>query len=552
MAVKIVNVDIDFAGNELTNWTFQNLATVPSAPKEGQPIWNTATKKLLVYNGSDWVDATNQGKIYTFSTGLSEEGDVVTLNTATTSAIGGVIIGSNININESGVISVNSASVSSPGVIEIATDSEVAAGTDTTRAVTPAHLAGKVNKLTDKPTAGTYTKVTINTEGQVTAGTSLASTDVTNALGYTPYDSTNPSGYITSAALDDYVPNTRKVNNKPLSSDITLDAADVNALSDSTTINDLTTASQQAALNSGATSTNIAQIGTNTTSINNINSKIPEQATSSNQLADKAFVNSTVQTSTANFRGNWATWAAVPTSENDYPTDYAGSKTPTVNDYLVVQDASDYTEQTLEGTWRFKYSGTWATDGKAGWLPEYQVNEKPLTAAQLAALNSGATSTNIALITTNANDIAGIQTAMVTADNTKTLTNKTIDADDNTITDLTTTNFKNGVIVTTVGETGSDTSIPTEQAVREAIAEAAGSGLKKISSTNPALTQSGGQVTWTISNTIGSAAVSVNIYNTTTNAEVVCYVETSASTVTIKMNSSTNIAAGTYRAVIIG
>ena len=139
--------------------------------------------------------------------------------------------------------------------------------------------------------------------------------------------------------------------------------------------------------------------------IASINEKIPAQASSSNQLADKNFVNSSVQTATANFRGNWTDWADVPSVASGYPEDYAGNKTPTVNDYLVVQDASDYTGETLEGTWRFKYTGDWDTDGKSGWLPEYQVNETPLTAAQLAALNSGATSTNIAQITTNQNAI---------------------------------------------------------------------------------------------------------------------------------------------------
>lgn len=136
------------------------------------------------------------------------------------------------------------------------------------------------------------------------------------------------------------------------------------------------------------------------TQFNTIAGKIPSQASSSNQLADKSFVNSTVQTATANFRGNWATWSAVPSTASSYPVDYAGSTTPTVNDYLVVQDASGYTGETLEGTWRFKYSGTWSTDGKAGWLPEYQVNETPLTSAQLAALNSGITSNDVTLIGT--------------------------------------------------------------------------------------------------------------------------------------------------------
>lgn len=131
--------------------------------------------------------------------------------------------------------------------------------------------------------------------------------------------------------------------------------------------------------------------------LDDVTELIPPQATLSNQLADKAFVNSSVQTATANFRGNWDTWAAVPTDATLYPADYAGSKTPTVNDYLVAVDASDYSGLTLEGTWRFKYSGTWATNGKSGWQPEYQVNETPLTAAQLAALNSNVTDGKVSI-----------------------------------------------------------------------------------------------------------------------------------------------------------
>jgi hypothetical protein len=136
-------------------------------------------------------------------------------------------------------------------------------------------------------------------------------------------------------------------------------------------------------------------IDTETERINGIEDLIPNQATCSNQLADKSFVNSSIQTATANFRGNWANWMDVPTSESSYPEDYRGSKTPTVNDYLVVQDASDYILESLYGTWRFKYNGTWATDGKEGWIPEYQVNETPFTSEQLYAINSGITHTKV-------------------------------------------------------------------------------------------------------------------------------------------------------------
>ena len=177
-----------------------------------------------------------------------------------------------------------------------------------------------------------------------------------------------------------------------------------------TTKQDNLTTPQLNAVNSGIDSTKVAQIATNEGDIATINGKIPTQASTSNQLADKNFVNSSVQTATANYRGSWDDWASVPTQASDYPEDYAGSHTPTVNDYMVVQDASDYTEETLEGTWRFKYTGEWDTNGKAGWLPEYQVNETPLTAAQIAAINSGITDTLVAQISTNQSDISNLNT----------------------------------------------------------------------------------------------------------------------------------------------
>ena len=129
--------------------------------------------------------------------------------------------------------------------------------------------------------------------------------------------------------------------------------------------------------------------------VSSIEEIIPNQASTSNKLADKAFVNSTIQTNTANFRGNWNAWSNVPSDINLYPQDYEGDRTPTVNDYLVVQNASDYPSDTLVGEWRFKYTGVWSTNGKNGWIPEYQVNEEPFTSEQLFAINSGITSAKV-------------------------------------------------------------------------------------------------------------------------------------------------------------
>ena len=47
----------------------------------------------------------------------------------------------------------------------------------------------------------TKTSDLTNDDGFITG---ITSSDVTTALGYTPYNSTNPSGYITNAALADY------------------------------------------------------------------------------------------------------------------------------------------------------------------------------------------------------------------------------------------------------------------------------------------------------------------------------------------------------------
>ena len=288
------------------------------------------------------------------------------------------------------------------------------------------------------------------------------------------------------------VPTTRTVNNKALSSDITLTAGDVNALPDSTTINDLTTSAQQAALNSGATQTNITQIGTNATNIATIESKIPSQASASNQLADKAFVNSSIQTNTADFDGSWATYAAIPSTVGGFTSE--GFPEPSNNNYLVVEQ--DETQD--GGTWRYKYVDDGTAYNKNKWKVEYEINETPMTAAQLAALNSGITSTLVGQITTNQGDISTI----------------------------------NGQITTI------NTTLATK--------------ISKFTATNPTLTTSGGVCTWSIVNSFATNEIQVQIFRVSDGVQVMTEVDTSASTIVVKFNSSANITAGIYRAVVQG
>ena len=196
---------------------------------------------------------------------------------------------------------------------------------------------------------------------------------------------------------------------------------------------------------------------------------------------------------------------------------------------------TDYSSITLPVKKGYMYavSGT-ATIGGVEWNSgDYLVINKDIAAG------GSITSADVDKIdNTEASDIVRLAS-------TQTLTNKTIDADDNTISDLTTSNFKSGVVVTSVGATGADTSIPTEKAVRSAI-----SALKSTV-TNPALTASGGQVTWTISTSLSPNCI-CNVKETSGGAEVYCDITYGSGSITVKMNSSSNVSAGVYTAIILG
>lgn len=153
------------------------------------------------------------------------------------------------------------------------------------------------------------------------------------------------------------------------------------------------TNSQLQAVNSGANTTNINQITTNSNNINTINSKIPNQASSTNQLADRDFVNSSLNSITAfyitsNSNGDPFSTVSALTGATTY---YSGGevRTPTRNDYAIVLSDANHDNATT----RYIYYNQWEY--------QYTVNETPLTADQLSAINSGITSTLVGKISSN-------------------------------------------------------------------------------------------------------------------------------------------------------
>lgn len=162
MADTKLMVDLDFAQNEAQNMVVQNLASAPANPKIGQIYYNSTQNLAYAWNGTAWVNLMAQGSA---------------LTPATTTTLGGVIIGDNVSVAGDGTISVADASTSTKGVIEIATDSEATAGTDTTRAINAKQLATKLT-ANSAITSGTYTKVTVDAKGLVTSGATLVASDI--------------------------------------------------------------------------------------------------------------------------------------------------------------------------------------------------------------------------------------------------------------------------------------------------------------------------------------------------------------------------------------
>lgn len=122
------------------------------------------------------------------------------------------------------------------------------------------------------------------------------------------------------------------------------------------------------------------------TDVQAIESKIPSQASENNKLADKDFVNSSIATNTADFKGTFTS------------LDQLQSTTADANDYgfVVTTDAEGNTVYN-----RYKYvTGI-------GWVFEYALNNSSFTAAQWAVIQSGITSGDVEKLKSlpNAGDI---------------------------------------------------------------------------------------------------------------------------------------------------
>ena len=207
--------------------------------------------------------------------------------------------------------------------------------------------------------------------------------------------------YLNKAGLDTLAAEIKEKFQKKISSDNTIPS---DSVVDTNNAHKFVTADEK------------AQITTNKNNIATIEAKIPAQASETNQLADKDFVNSSIATATATFRGTYnlindlkltisATHEQVATALKSKIT------TADNEDYSYVQiPTAASTPATIASVDRYKYNGT-------AWAYEYTLNNSGFTATQWAAINSGITETKVNNIVEKSRTIA---TLKLDADITKT------------------------------------------------------------------------------------------------------------------------------------
>lgn len=355
-------------------------------------------------------------------------------------------------------------------------------------------ITGTVISIDNTVTGATKCKITYNNQGLVTGGADLQASDIPNLTLSKITDVTATASEVN--VLDGITASTAELN---ILDGVTVTASDINSVTSKIALTDLS-------IDSGSTN----YLGYDNAT-GKFSAKVDTTVTdSSSKLVTSGAVASAIASAITGGMVYKGVWTATG------QTDYSSITLPVKAGYMYLVSGS----ATIGGI-------EWNTD-------DYLVIN--------ADVAVGGTITDVKKIdNTEGSDIVRLNSS-------QTLTNKTIDADDNTISDLTTSNLKSGVLQTTVRAvaSASDTAIPSEKAVASALAA------KIITANNTALTASSGVCTWTVSNSLSTTALIVQVYEISTNKLVGCEIAVTASNITIKFNSSSNIAANTFRMVALG
>lgn len=447
MVAKKHTVDIDLQGWELQNAVIQNLSTAPSNPKAGQIYFNTADSTEYIYNGTAWVDALSQGKIYTEGTGIDITDTVISVDTSV-----------------------------------IAQQSDIPTNN---------------NQLT-------------NGAGYITG---ITSSNVTTALGYTPYNASNPSGYQANVIESIKVNGTAQtITSKAVDITVPTTVASLSDASDYAKVSSLATVATTGAYSdlTGTPTVDQTYSGTSANAQSGVAVKSAiDAAVSSVYKAAGSVAFASLPSLSASIKGNVYNVTDAFTTTSDFVEGSGKSYPAGTNVVCINTTGTTYKWDVLSGFVDLSGYQTAITGGAT------TITSSDLTASR-ALISNGSGKVAVSSVTsTELGYLSGVTSAIQTQ----------ISGKQDTISDLST--------------------------IRSGASKGATSA-QKLTATNPALTASGGVCTWTITNTLATADVQVKVYLVSSDEEYVVDVNAAAEVVVIKMNSASNIAAGTYRAVIIG
>lgn len=551
MAEKKFLVHLNLNQNELIKAVVENQAIAPSNPKDGQIYYNTSTgtEGLYIYKNGAWkklLDKDEEGNYVLTTTevnGKALSSDITLYSTdipvSSTDATTVKDYIDNLDIAINGAAStikddnltVNRAVISNAsGKIAVSdtTSTELGYVHGVTSAI-QTQLDNKVSKPETAVTAATKCKITYDEDGLVTAGADLTTSDIPDLSG--TYVALTQKGSANGVATLDantlvpaaQLPAATTTTKGAVIVDSTISSSSTNPVQNSAISTALN--SKQATITGGASTITSSNLTASRALISNSSGKVAVSDVTSTELGYLDGVTSNIQDQIDALEGRgrflsiWNTTTGKPeTNPGTLPYTYK------TGDYYIVgtvgatnykPDGSSYTgsaSSTVE-TNTVAVNDVYYYDG-TNWL--LQVNsQREVTFASITGQPSDNTNLNTAL-NLKANLASPALTGTPTAPTATTGTNTT--------------------------------QIATTAFVQDAISNAS----LTLAVNNTALTQSGGVCTWTITNTLNNADVICSVREVSSGEEVAVNVTYTASNIVIKINSSTNIAADTYRAVIIG